>query len=722
MKLYLISVLMLLSTLSGYSQSSYKAVIKNSKTNEPLPGVTALLKGTLIKTLSNQNGYIQLDNIPDGEQIIQFSSMGFDTRKDTLTFPVGTDTMLVLLDISSEEIEEVVITSTRSSRTIQNIPSRVEYIGGEELEEKGNMKPGDIRMMLSESTGIQTQQTSATSANSSIRIQGLDGRYTQLLKDGFPLYSGASSGLGLLQTPPLDLKQVEIIKGSASTLYGGGAIAGLVNLISKTPSEERELRFHLNGTSASGLDLNGFYGHRLNKKIGLTVFASRNSNAAYDPADIDLTAIPKFERYNFNPKLFVYFNDRTKLDFGLNTAIENRTGGDLHYINGDNEAGHSYFENNKTQRISSQFSLHHTLNEKSQVNIRNSYNYFDRKITIPAYEFKGIQNSTFTESTYSYAGELTEWVAGGNLLTDDFKEKAAQAAILRDYKQTTLGVFIQNTVKASKKVEIETGLRGDYVIDYGFVILPRISALYKITNKLSSRIGAGLGYKAPTVFTEESERIQYRNVMPVSSESNSLEKSYGANLDVNYKTVIGDKVTFSLNHLFFYTFLNNPLILLPEAGNFRFRNSEGHTDTKGTETNVKLGFHDFKVFLGYTFTDAFLHDGDTKTPNPLTPKHRVNSVVMYEVEDKWKIGAEAYYFGKQRLSTGGTGRSYLTTGFMAERLWEKFSLYINFENYLDTRQTKFESIYTGTLADPVFKDIYAPLDGFVVNGGLKIRL
>src|ERR1044072_820952 len=110
------------------------------------------------------------------------------------------------------------------------------------------MKPGDIRVVLSESTGSQTQQTSATSANASIRIQGLDGRYTQVLKDGFPMYAGFSSGLGLLQPPPLDLHQFEVIKGSASTLYGGGAIAGLVNLISKTPGDKKELKFHLDGT------------------------------------------------------------------------------------------------------------------------------------------------------------------------------------------------------------------------------------------------------------------------------------------------------------------------------------------------------------------------------------------------------------------------------------------------------------------------------------------
>src|SRR5690606_29365231 len=119
--------------------------------------------------------------------------------------------------------------------SIRNVPTRVETITLEEIDEKSNMRPANISMLLHESTGIQVQQTSATSANASIRIQGLDGRYTQLLKDGFANFGNFASGLSVLEIPPLDLKQVEIIKGPASTLYGGGAIAGMVNFISKTP-------------------------------------------------------------------------------------------------------------------------------------------------------------------------------------------------------------------------------------------------------------------------------------------------------------------------------------------------------------------------------------------------------------------------------------------------------------------------------------------------------
>ena len=709
--------------LCVFAQNTFNAVVRNSENKNPLIGVTASIKGTSLAATSNENGQIIIVNVPDGVQEIHFSYVGFNERIDTLEFPLkDTSVIEILLKESSEELDEVVISSTRSTRSIQNIPTRIEFIGSEELGEKGNMKPGDIRMLLAESTGIHVQTTSPTSANASIRIQGLDGRYTQILKDGFPIFSGASSGLGLLQIPPLDLKQVEVIKGSTSTLYGGGAIAGLVNLISKTPTEERDLRFHLNGTSGGGLDINGFYGQKF-KKIGTTIFASHNRNGAYDPAKIGFSAIPKFERFVLNPKLFVYFNDKTKMNFGVNTTIENRLGGDMLYIKGKGDNTNQYFEENKTQRYSTQFVFDHLINEKSSFQIKNSVSYFNRNTTIPSYQFEGTQTASFTEANYTNSTEKSEWVAGVNIWTDNFKEKQITAFPLRDYSQNTFGAFVQNSFKATDWLQLEAGLRTDYVIDYGAVFLPRVSALFKIANGLTSRIGGGFGYKTPTIFTEESERLQYQNVMPIDDKTNKLEKSYGANADINYRTYIGEDWSFSINQLFFYTYLDNPLLLENSSANlYQFVNSPGYIHTKGTETNIKIGYDDLKLFLGYTYTDARLNQNGTTVESPLTPKHRINSILMYEIEDKWKVGLEAYYFSPQKLNNGTTGEGYFITGFMAEKIWERFSLYINFENFLDTRQTRFGSIYTGTITNPVFKDIYAPLDGFVINGGIKFKL
>lgn len=702
-----------------YSQSTVKIKVIDATSKAPLANASIIPKGIENTSPTDTAGYSTL-RLPAGTMPVVISHIGYEVKEIMVTVPFSEPFLLVELERKEEEEEAVVIKSTRSTRSIQDIPTRVEFVAGEELDEKSNMKPGDIRMVLSESTGIMTQQTSATSANASLRIQGLDGRYTQILKDGFPLYAGFSGGLGLLQTPPLDLKQLELIKGSASTLYGGGAIAGLVNLISKTPTEEGELKFHADFTSAGGINTSGFYGKR-SRRTGVTVFAARNSNAAYDPADIGLTAIPKFERYTINPKLFVYLSENTEITTGINFSTEERTGGDLAYIKGNNPSG--FFEKNNSDRFSTQFSLEHKFGKCSHITFKNSYSHFRREIASPGLLFFGLQNSTFTEATYAYHGDVAEWITGLNLLTDNFREIKMMINPPHNYQQLTTGFFVQNNLKLNKTIRIETGLRGDVVKDYGFVLLPRVSALFRISPKLSSRIGGGLGYKAPTIFTEESERLQYRNVLPIDAYTNKMEKSYGVNVDFNYKTRFANgAVSFSINQLFFYTRIHDPLLLQTEGSNFRFTNVSGHFDSRGMETNVKIGYEDFKLFLGYTYTLAELHRGNTKTKNFLTPPHRLNAVLLYEVQEKWKLGLEGYYFGRQDLSDGKTGRSYWVTGFMAEKLWEKLSLYINFENFLDARQTRFDTIYTGSISNPQFRDIYAPLDGFVINGGVKLRL
>jgi outer membrane receptor for ferrienterochelin and colicins len=705
-------------------QNIFKAIVKDSKTNEVIIGVSASLKGTNKGSSTDLNGYLVIENIPDGEFAITFRHIGYDDKIETIKFPLNNSAPVEILLTShdGEKLEEVVISSTRSSRTIDNISTRIEVISGEEIDEKANMKPGDIRMLLSESTGIQTQQTSATSYNSSIRIQGLDGKYTQILRDGFPLYTGFSGGLSILQVAPLDLKQVEVIKGSSSTLYGGGAIAGLVNLISKTPQKERDLSFLLNGTSALGLDISGFYSQKFNK-IGTTIFASYNSGTPYDPSNIGFTAIPKYRRYTVNPRLFVDLSDKTSFNIGFNSTIEDRLGGDMKYVQNDGDSNHSYFENNKTNRFSTQLAFEHKLNDRSKISFKNSVGFYDRSIEIPDYQFSGIQLSSFTEATFNYQGSKSEWSTGLNLWTDKFDQHEIDDNRAVDYNYTTLGGFIQNTWNATGKFIVETGLRTDYQDEYGFFALPRISALLKVNQKLSMRLGGGMGYKIPSVFTEDAERIQFRNVLPIDAQNINAEKSIGGNFDINYRTPLSDELFLSMNVLFFYTQLNNPLVLVNKQTNYyEFQQPEGYLNTKGIETNIKLTYHDFKLFVGYTLANVNQHYHGIKTSFPLVAQHRWNNVLMYELEDEWKIGLEAYYFSPQKLNDGSIGKDYWIGGFMVEKFWDRFSVFVNFENFLDARQTKFDTIYTGSITNPTFRDIYAPVDGFVVNGGLKIKL
>ncbi len=641
---YIVTLIFLLSTLA-VSQNIFKVRILDLSDNKPLAGANVYLQDTAIGSSSDENGLVHIKSIPDGQHIIVYNYVGYQTKKDTLVFPLTESGIkIVFLLAEHEETEAVIVTATRSSRSIADTPTRVETISGEELNEKANMKPGDIRMLLNESTGIQTQQTSATSANASIRIQGLDGRYTQLLKDGFPLYSGFSGGLSLLQIVPLDLQQAEVIKGSSSTLYGGDAIAGLVNLVSKFPGDERELSFLLNGTSAGGFDGSGFYSNRF-KTVGVQIFASYNASQAYDPADIGLSAIPEFRRITVNPKLFFYFNNQTELFIGLNSTFEDRTGGDMEFIAGRGDSTRSYFEKNKTSRYSTQLGFNHRINSQSKITFKNTISFYNRSITMRDYKFSGDQLSSYSEAVFSTSDDQLEWIMGLNLWTDQFSQNKADSGQVIDYKYITPGTFIQNSWNATERFTVETGLRLDYNNEYGVFTLPRAALLFKSNPQLSFRLGGGMGYKLPTVFTEDAERIQFRRILPIDVTNTHAEKSYGLNFDTNFRTILLEHFTFNINGLVFYTRILDPLLLTPlEDEYYEFQQPDGYVDTKGIEMNLKFTYDHYKLFIGYTFSDVNEHYQGNSEIYPLVARHRLNNVLIYEVEEQFRIGLEAYYF------------------------------------------------------------------------------
>jgi iron complex outermembrane receptor protein len=545
-------------------------------------------------------------------------------------------------------------------------------------------------MLLGETTGIQVQQTSAVSGTASFRIQGLDSRYTQLLQDGMPLYAGFSGNLSLLQISPLDLKQVEFIKGSASTLYGGGAIAGLVNLISKTPTDIPELTFLINRTSAKGADASGFYSQKW-EHIGTTIFGSYNYNGAYDPSNTGFTAIPQTNRFTINPKVFLYMDDKNYGWFGVNSTYENRYGGDMQVIEGKADNIHQYFERNKTFRFSTQFSFTHKIDSSSQINVKNTIGYFDRILGEPGFIFKGKQLSSYSELNYVENGKHTSWVVGANLVTDYFTAQPPQNIL--NYNLTTLGAFAQNTFRAANWFSLESGLRLDYNTPApgnqsdGIFILPRINALFKLNEHFTSRIGGGLGYKMPTLFNDQSEQDGYQNIQPLNTTNTKAEQSYGVNGDVNYRSAIGNAF-ININQLFFYTRVNHPLILQ----NNTFVNVPGYISSQGMETNIKLTLDELAFYLGYTYTDAKQHYNGQISPQTLTPKNRISFDATYEIENSFRFGAESFYNSSQLLSDGTTGRGYITFGLLVQKMWKHLDIFINAENLTDRRQTRWENI------------------------------
>ncbi len=631
--------------------------------------------------------------------------------------------------IDEQQLEEIVIISTtRTTRTIANLPTRVEVIGGEEVDEKNNMRPANVSMLLHESTGMQVQQTSATSGNASIRIQGLDGRYTQLLKDGYPNFGNFAGGLSILEIPPLDLKQVEIIKGPASTLYGAGAIAGVVNFVSRSPAARPSYSAIINQSHVGQTTIGGFAAQR-GKKLGYTLLALANNQLAYDVDRDGFTELPKSTDFTIHPKLFFYPDQRTTIAVGNSFTRGERTGGDLDVIEHGSSPDHTYFEQNNTVRNVATLDIARKLKSENTLTLKSSYSYFNRRIAVPGYLFEGSSQNSYTELTYLRSRERQTLILGGNFIVDDFREQPHTAPFVRDFQTNTGGLFAQHTWDATRRFKLESGFRLDGVYYLNgryskteFLPLPRVSALFIWTSKLSSRIGGGFGYKTPTLFTEQTEGFQYQNVVPLNGVTS--ERSVGGTADVNYRTEIGSELGFSLNHMFFATSIRNPTVLQSDGqGYFYFANIMRPVFSKGFETNLKFVYrHDFKLFAGYTFTDA---KADYLTGNgtlPLLPQNKVNLALVYEKEGFLKAGLEAYFTDRQYLSDGSRTPSFWELGAMVEKAFGPVSLFVNAENFTDVRQSRYKRVVNGPHTSPYFDEIWTHTEGFVVNGGIKLKL
>ncbi|MBO9681141.1 MAG: TonB-dependent receptor [Flavisolibacter sp.] len=188
-------------------------------------------------------------------------------------------------------------------------------------------------------------------------------------------------------------------------------------------------------------------------------------------------------------------------------------------------------------------------------------------------------------------------------------------------------------------MKLESGLRIDavnyknniYTNNEAFV-LPRVSLLIKYNSQWSSKISAGMGYKTPTLFTEETETIQYQNVDQLSNVTS--EKSYGGTADVNFRTAIGNDLALTFNHMFFYTWIVHPVVLDNyAANNYKFFNAVSPVRSEGFETNARLIFKDhFKLFLGYTFTNTKAKYLTGNQFLPLVPRNKLNTALIYEKE------------------------------------------------------------------------------------------
>lgn len=666
--------------------------------------------------LTDPAGEASLSLAP-GEHVIEVDRIGFAPATVRVVLAARDTTVVVRLEEVAIETEGLVVTSGRTERRIEEEPLRIEAVSREEVEEKLLMTPGDIAMLLNETAGLRVQPTAPSLGGASVRIQGLRGRYTQILTDGMPLYGGQAGALGPLQVPPMDLARVEVIKGAASALYGPTALGGVVNLISRRPDRARELI--LNQSTLDGTDVVGWLADEWSERWGYTLLASAHRQ---DYADVNTDGwadVPTFRRYAVRPRLF--WNDGSG-----GTAIvtvggmrEDRSGGTLP---GElTPAGTPYAESLDTRRVDAGVSGRKVFSARRVLSVRASGSVQRHEHSFGSAP-DGIENDEhrtgFAEVTLSGQDGPHLWVVGAALQYDAYAPDEVPAYA---FGYTVPALFAQDEVDLAPWLTLAASVRYDDHSRFGGSLSPRLSALARAAG-WTGRISGGLGFFAPTPFTEEVEAVGLRRL--TTPEPWVRERARSAMLDVGRS--FGP---LEVNVSAFASTIEDPLQTVRNAdGTLTIRNAPaGSVDTWGTETFAALRTGPWRLIGSHAFLRSSEPAPGTgaRREVPLTPRHSVGMVGAYEREDWGRIGLEGYYTGRQELDDDPyrtESRRHFIFGLLVDRKLGRFRVFLNAENLLDTRQTQWDPLLrpTRTGDGRWITDVWAPLEGRSFNGGVWI--
>jgi iron complex outermembrane receptor protein len=601
--------------------------------------------------------------------------------------------------------EDVVVTATRTGRLASNQVLRVEVVSRGEIEEKLLMTPGDIAMLLNETSGIRLQATSPALGAAAVRVQGLDGRYTPVLTDGLPINGTQVSSLGLLQVPPMDLRQVEVIKGAASALYGASALGGVINLVTRTAAREWEREWLLNATSRTGGDSVTWLGGPLGQSGGLTLLAGAHLQNDVDVDGDAWADLPEYRRVVVRPR-GAWRRGNLGLEIAGGFTREKRRGGEV-------EAA-GFIQGVTTTRADAGLSAR-TVWRGGVLSARGSSATTAHAHSYGADRYDDTHQAQFAEFAWARpAGGRHTVVVGAALDRQAYRNDALPVFA---YAWTTPGVFVQDDWNVHPRWALSFSARLDAHPEFGALVSPRASSRVRLGD-WDVRAAVGQGFFPPTALTTETDEVGLHRVTPPPP----LEAERGRTASVD----IGRRIAgLDLSVAVFAAAIDRALAVEAQGAVLALSNRVAPTRTRGAEIFVRWRREPYVVTAAQAWVSATDEEADgRRRAVPLTPRRSTNIVAAWERHGTARVGLEVYRTGSQRLD-GNPYRlespAYTVVGLLAERRFGRVRAFVNLENLTGVRQSSTDPLRLPVPAATGRRtvDAWAPLEGRTVNGGLR---
>ncbi|MDG1402777.1 TonB-dependent receptor [Polaribacter sp.] len=675
-----IKLILFLGITSSYGQTNtISGKIKSG--SGVLPYANIYLKKTKIGTTSNENGFYELRNIPKGNYTLIVSSIGYQTKTIKISFNSNQKLTKNFSLSENNSLDEIVISGTLRPVTKSNSPVPVEVYSTSFF--KKNPTPSIFESMQNVN-GVRPQLNCNVCNTGDIHINGLEGPYTFVLIDGMPIVSGLSTVYGLTGIPQALIERVEVVKGSASTLYGSEAVGGIINIITKRPSNSPKLTTDTFTSSWGEINTDVGLRYKLSEKIesllGVNYFNYQNRIDNNEDGFTDLTLQHRISFFN---KINIERKNNKVFTIAGRYVYEDRWGGEMDWEKKYRGTNIKYGESIYTNRWETfgTYQLPTTENINFQFSANGHYqDSFYGTDKYEAAQLIGFGQFVYNKRIKENHNFLLGIAYRYTFYDDNTFATIDENGIKNKPSKTHLpGIFLQDEISLNKQNKLLLGARWDYNSIHGNIFSPRIN--YKWNSKDNSdifRISVGNGFRVANVFTEDHAALTGAREVEFRGQ---LKPETSWNTNINYvKKINTENIFITFDTSIFYTYFNNRILPDYESdpNKIIYANLNGYSISKGISFTSDILFtNGFTMNIGATFMDVSVTENNIKTRQLLTETFSGVWSISYKFDTNFTLDYTGNLYGPMRLPLLGVNdnRAEFSPWFSIQniQLTKKFS-------------------------------------------------
>ena len=621
--LVLAALLLNIMTLKANAQSEDRVCIEghvfDKTTKEAIAYASVAIEGTKIGTTTDEEGNFIFRRIAPGRYTIVVSCIGY--KKEHHIVEVRKESVAhAHLELVPEatRLDEIVVSANRNETNRKEAPVVVNVLSEKQFEQNNAQ---DLVQSLGFQSGVRVEYNCQNCGFPQVRINGLEGPYTQLLIDSKPIMSALSGVYGLEQIPVNMVERIEVVKGGGSALFGANAIAGTVNIITKEPlspslSVGTDIQAIGGTTYSQNFNANGAILSK-DRHFGASFYQTFRKRNPYDRDNDGFSEIGMLTNNSFGTKLFYNINSKNKINIEYHTTNEKRRGG-----NNFDMQPHYADICEATEHLINALSLNYDFvssDGKHRLNVYSSAQSIDRNSYYGSHQDPnayGITNDlTFLAGAMAnhrldkFLFSKASITYGAEYSTNRLDDQVKAYNIRTQQNVSTIGMYVQSEW-TSRYLNLLIGARMDkHNLLSSPVLVPRLSLLYKYNDSWQVRASYSSGYRAPQAYDEDFHITQVGGMSLRTKLADNLNAEYSNSfsLSSDYYTFLGKNWQANLLIEGFYTILNDVFatrIIEQDTINniiYQERYNASGADVAGVSLSAKLAYKDLVTFsLGYT--------------------------------------------------------------------------------------------------------------------------